>query len=107
MRDPVKADPVLQHPQISLFALDVILVLVAWPAILWLAHFPIGLLSSPFDPRGLVYPLSDFLFLYAMGLYRREAFVENRRSAMRVPLMTTVALWLSKRTMRLRRASVE
>ena len=70
----------------SLFALDVVLVLVAWPAMLWLAHIPIGLLSSSLDLRGLVYPSSDLLFLYAMGLYRREAFVENRRSAIRVPL---------------------
>lgn len=72
----------------SLFALDLVLVVLAWPAILWLAHFDAGgLLSTPVDPRGLAYPSSDLLFLYAMGLYRREAFVEKRRSAMRVPLV--------------------
>jgi sugar transferase (PEP-CTERM system associated) len=72
----------------SLFVLDLALVLVVWPVILWLAHFDLaGLLNSPADPRGLAYPASDLLFLYAMGLYRREAFVEKRRSAMRVPLV--------------------
>jgi sugar transferase (PEP-CTERM system associated) len=72
----------------SLFVLDAVLVLAAWPVILWLAHFDIGgLLRSPVDLHGLVYPASDLLFIYAMGLYRREAFVEKRRSAMRVPLV--------------------
>ena len=43
--------------------------------------------GTEFDPRGLLYPLSDLLFLYAMGMYRREAFVERRRSFVRVPLV--------------------
>jgi sugar transferase (PEP-CTERM system associated) len=72
----------------SLFALDVLLVLIFWPAILWLAHFGVGgFLNTPIDMRGALYPASDLLFLYAMGLYRREAFVEKHRSAMRVPLI--------------------
>jgi sugar transferase (PEP-CTERM system associated) len=72
----------------TLFALDAALVLIAWPAILLLAHFDIGdLFKGPADPRWLAYPVSDLLFLYAMGLYRREAFVETRRSAVRVPLV--------------------
>jgi sugar transferase (PEP-CTERM system associated) len=72
----------------SLFALDVLLVLIVWPAILWLAHFGIGgLLNIPIDMRGALYPAMNLLFLYAMGLYRREAFVEEHRSAMRVPLI--------------------
>jgi sugar transferase (PEP-CTERM system associated) len=72
----------------SLFALDVLLVLIVWSAIMWLAHFGIGgLLNTPIDMRGALYPASDLLFLYAMGLYRREAFVEKHRSAMRVPLI--------------------
>jgi sugar transferase (PEP-CTERM system associated) len=75
----------------SLFALDVILVMATWPVILWLAHFEIiGPAGGPMDPRGVVYLLSDLLLLYAMGLYRREAFVENRRSAMRVPLVVAM-----------------
>ena len=40
--------------------------------------------------RALVYPLSDLLLLYAMGLYRREAFVEQHRSAVRVPMVVAM-----------------
>jgi sugar transferase (PEP-CTERM system associated) len=82
----------------SLFALDLALVSFAWPLVSLLAHFEIfDLTRGDLDPRGLIYPLSDLLFLYAMGMYRREAFVEKRRSAVRVPLvigMGTIAAFL-------------
>ena len=82
----------------SLFALDLLLVAVAWPAVLWLAWVDIGaLFRFPVDIRGAVYPLSHLLFLYAMGLYRREAFVDRHRSAVRVPLVAGMAMamaWL-------------
>ena len=72
----------------SLFTLDVAMVMVAWPLVLWLARFDIaGLLHITPDIRGLTFPLSDLLLLYAMGLYRREAFVEQYRSAVRVPMV--------------------
>ena len=81
----------------SLFALDVALVAVAWPLALWLARYDVAnLLRITADMRGLVYPLSDLTFLYAMGLYRREAFVESHRSVMRVPTvvgMGAVVAW--------------
>ena len=64
----------------SLFALDVVLVAVAWPLVLGLSQIDIAdLVRVPADIRGLIYPLSDLLLLYAMGLYRREAFVEMHR----------------------------
>ena len=72
----------------SLFTLDVALVAVAWPLLLWLARVDLtGLPGTDVDPRWLVYPLADLLLLYAMGLYRREAFVENHRAALRVPMV--------------------
>jgi sugar transferase (PEP-CTERM system associated) len=80
----------------SLFVLDLALVAVAWPMILWLVKSDVvGLLSIPGDMRGLVYPLSDLLLLYAMGLYRREAFVEKHRSAKRVPLVVGMGVVIS------------
>jgi sugar transferase (PEP-CTERM system associated) len=70
----------------SLFMLDVALVAIAWPAALWLARFDVaGLLNVAADTRGLFYPLADLSLLYAMGLYRREAFVEKHNSSLRVP----------------------
>jgi sugar transferase (PEP-CTERM system associated) len=71
-----------------LFGLDALLVLAAWPIGLWI--FRIGsrtLFALPLDVRGLAYPLSDLLLLFAMGLYRREAVVELGRSLTRVPLV--------------------
>ena len=75
----------------SLFTLDAALVAVVWPMVLWLVQFDIDApLSIPADQRGLVYPVFDLLFLYAMGLYRREAFVEKHRSAVRLPLVVAM-----------------
>ena len=65
-----------------LFTLDMALVAIFWPAALWLVRFDIVTVNI----RALVYPLSDLLLLYAMGLYRREAFVEQYRSILRVPM---------------------
>jgi sugar transferase (PEP-CTERM system associated) len=80
----------------SLFVLDLALVVVAWPLVLWLAELEVlGLLKSQVDFRELVYPFSNLLLLYAMGLYRREAFVEKRRSALRVPLIVGMGAFLS------------
>ena len=70
----------------SLFTLDVALVAIAWPVALWLVRFEVaGLHPGTADIRGLVYPLANLLLLYAMGLYRREAFVEKHHSTVRVP----------------------
>jgi sugar transferase (PEP-CTERM system associated) len=72
----------------SLFALDVVLMLAAWTVISILAHVELAdLRGGQSDPRWLVYPLAHLLFLYAMGMYRREAFVERRRAAVRLPLV--------------------
>ncbi len=67
----------------SLFLIDVTLVVVLWPVAWWLARNE----AVTADVRGLVYPLSDLLLLYAMGLYRREAFVAKHHSATRVPMV--------------------
>ncbi len=82
----------------SLFLIDAAIVAVSWPIAWWLAR------SDPVtaDIRGLLYPLSDLLLLYAMGLYRREAFVAKHHSAMRVPMvvaMGVIAGFISHRTL--------
>ena len=71
---------------LTLFALDTILVMTAWPVVLWLARFDVGSLwDIPRDMRGLIHQLANLLLLYAMGLYRREAFVEQRHAVARIP----------------------
>src|SRR5689334_11228245 len=75
----------------SLFILDLALVAILWPIGLWLARADVaGLLSNAAVARGLIFPLTDLLLLYAMGLYRREAFVEKHHSALRVPMVVAM-----------------
>ncbi len=75
----------------SLFTLDVALVALLWPIVLFLARVTVaGPVSSATVVQGLVYPLADLLLLYAMGLYRREAFVEKRHSAVRIPMIVAM-----------------
>jgi len=71
-----------------LFAFDTVLVILSWPLVLW-AGRPDHVLLFTFDSdlRGWLYPIADLLTLYAMGLYRREALIETRRSLSRVPLV--------------------
>ena len=71
-----------------LFLLDFDLVLVAWPLVLWGGWpAPIELFTPPLDAWCILFPVADLLALYAMGMYRREAILETRKSASRVPLV--------------------
>jgi sugar transferase (PEP-CTERM system associated) len=71
-----------------LCALDLCCVLVAWPLVLWAAYPGLVIhLTPPLDLRGVSYPVTDLLLLYAMGLYRRDAILWTGRSLSRVPLV--------------------
>ena len=96
----------------SLFALDTALLAITWPLAIWLVHLNVSDLSHlSMKARGSIYPLCDLLFLYSMGLYRREAFVEKHRSALRVPVVVgmgaIVALFLCMVTSRIVPSLVE
>ena len=67
-----------------LFLCDVVLLLLTWPALLWAARASVALLV---DCREVAYPAFDLLMLFAMGLYRRDAIQDTRRSLSRVPLV--------------------
>jgi sugar transferase (PEP-CTERM system associated) len=78
-----------------MFLLDAILVVLAWPIALWVTLLGHQGMPSPFgDPAGFVaialYPAATLLFLYAMGLYRRESIVETRKALGRLPLAVGV-----------------
>jgi sugar transferase (PEP-CTERM system associated) len=76
----------------GLFALDAALVAFSWPLALWIVQRNfVDLGRAPGESRALIYPLLNLLFFYAMGLYRREAFVDRRRSAMRVPVVVAIS----------------
>jgi sugar transferase (PEP-CTERM system associated) len=79
-----------------LFALDALLILAIWPAVLLLSRLDVpSLFALPGDVRGLAYPVFDLLLLFAMGLYRREAIVQAARSLTRVPLVVGMAAVLA------------
>lgn len=71
---------------LGLFLLELILLVLAWPIAADIALSPL-----PAERRAGLLPLSLFiafhlLFAYALGLYRREALLETRRSLGRVPI---------------------
>lgn len=80
----------------ALFVLDLLLVIVAWPLVLWggRSDYP-ALFVIPTDMRGYFYPAANMLLLYAMGLYRRDALTETGKSLTRVPLVVGMGAMLS------------
>lgn len=75
----------------ALFVLDVLFVLGAWPLVLWLSeHAALSLREAPYDLRAILYPLTNWLALYSMGLYRRDALTDIGRALSRVPLVVGI-----------------
>ena len=79
----------------ALFSLDLLLVAVLWPAALSFAR-PASLAPGlePWDIRVVAYPAANFLFLYSMGMYRRDALMDQRRTAGRIPLVVLMGATL-------------
>lgn len=77
----------------ALLLLDAALLLPAWPAA--------ALLAAGTGPHGpgwvhvLGYPAVLLTFLFALGLYRREAILETRRSITRLPLALAMGAGLA------------
>ncbi len=80
----------------ALFFLDSGLILATWPMVLWITRPNGGEVLLPHgDLRGFIYPVFDLILLFAMGLYRRDAIVEEGRSFTRVPLVVGMGAALS------------
>jgi sugar transferase (PEP-CTERM system associated) len=73
-------------PGTLMFILDSILVLLAWPPTAQLVMNGSLREGSALLVAVMLHPLAYLLFLYAMGLYRREAILATRRSLSRLPL---------------------
>jgi sugar transferase (PEP-CTERM system associated) len=82
-----RANPPTLSAGRALFALDLASVAIAWP--LALQMLPRSA-ATP-DARHLLFPAVYLLFLYSLGLYRREALVESRRALARVPFAAAFA----------------
>ena len=64
-----------------LFALDALLLLLVWPAVLWASQPRRWTSWTCRSTRAAsAYPLFDLLLLFAMGLYRRDAILQTGRS---------------------------
>lgn len=72
----------------ALFLLDLSLVALVWPATLWIGGpVSVSIAAAQIDIRMFAYPLAVLLVMYAMGLYRRDAILEPRKTATRIPLV--------------------
>ena len=79
-----------------LFAVDAILIISVWPAVLWISWPDVlSLFRFTTDARGFAYPAFDLLILFAMGTYRRDAILETGRSLTRVPLVVGMGATLA------------
>lgn len=73
----------------ALFLVDLILGAIAWPAAMALLGGGfVGAGSAAVAP--LLYPAAYLLFLYSLGLYRRDAIVAPQHAMGRVPLAAAV-----------------
>lgn len=69
----------------ALFMLDLVGLAVLWPLAAWLATAVLGGGTAPGELALLLFPAGHLAFLYALGLYRREALAEPRQALGRVP----------------------
>jgi len=68
--------------------------------VLWLGRGAVVFLTvQAIDIRLLLHPLANLLLLYSMGLYRREALLESRKSLARVPLVVGMGAALASAAM--------
>jgi sugar transferase (PEP-CTERM system associated) len=74
----------------ALFFIDALLVALAWPPVVWLA------VDGAHTPhrwwQAAIFAGFNLLFLFALGLYRREAIADTSNALSRIPLVTGIAL---------------
>jgi sugar transferase (PEP-CTERM system associated) len=75
----------------ALFLLDVALVALVWPQVMELVAESLPAGRQPSVALSLLYPAAYVLFLYALGLYRRDALTEVRQALSRVPFAAGLA----------------
>ena len=75
---------------LALFLFDALLVAILWPLTFWLAAN--GGAGDAGWLQAAIFAESDLLFLYALGLYRRDAIVDVPTSLGRVPLVAAIAV---------------
>ncbi|HEY4265365.1 MAG TPA: TIGR03013 family XrtA/PEP-CTERM system glycosyltransferase [Micropepsaceae bacterium] len=74
----------------ALFLIDALLVSVAWPLSVWLATNGAAPQEAWF--QALIFATVNQTFLYALGLYRREALVDIGKTLGRIPLVVAIGV---------------
>jgi sugar transferase (PEP-CTERM system associated) len=74
----------------ALFLIDALLVAILWPLSYWFAAH--GANVEMGWVQALIFAISDLLFLYALGLYRRDAIVDTPTSLRRIPLVVAIGV---------------
>jgi len=97
---PVNVDGTMLHSLAkltmgrALCLLDVIATALVWPALFFLLSDGTGRITGRITGHGwltlVLYPATNFVALYALGLYRRDVGIELRRSLARMPLVAAV-----------------
>ncbi|HET9148197.1 MAG TPA: TIGR03013 family XrtA/PEP-CTERM system glycosyltransferase, partial [Acetobacteraceae bacterium] len=71
-----------------MFLLDAAFLLLIWPFSAWVAVPSLNLRQNALLLLpAAIYPLSNMLSLYALGLYRRDIILKTRRALSRIPLV--------------------
>jgi sugar transferase (PEP-CTERM system associated) len=74
----------------ALFLIDALTVVLLWPLLVWLladaAQTPHPWVQTP------IFAAFHLLFLYALGLYRREVLADTAKALSRVPLVSALAV---------------
>jgi sugar transferase (PEP-CTERM system associated) len=75
----------------ALFGLDLLMMLLTWPLLLHYGCWGSECFrATPDAAASVLYPLTNLISLYALGLYRRDAIVQTRDSMARVPLAVSL-----------------
>jgi sugar transferase (PEP-CTERM system associated) len=74
----------------ALFLIDALMVAVVWPPTVWLAVDPAG--TSHRWIQALLFATLNLVFLYALGLYRRDTIADTGKALSRIPLVVAIAV---------------
>ncbi len=77
----------------ALFLLDALLVALFWPLTAWLSMN--GVPPEAWVPQAVILVISNLAFLYALGLYRRDAIIDTGKSLGRIPVTVAISIIVS------------
>ena len=74
----------------ALFIIDALMVAMAWPPTVWFAVNGAG--THHRWLQALIFAALNLIFLYALGLYRRDSIADASKALGRIPLVVAIAV---------------